>query len=236
MVGKLCAAIVSEDPEEMIKSAKSALEEGADLVEFRLDYLRKPMDPERLREFSDKCIITIRQKDQGGVFEGTETDRLELLKKFSKINPLYLDIELNAARKNPEIVKELVKNCKNVIISWHNFESTPPLEDLVEMYKEAVGMGGIAKLITTAKLVQDNFTVMTLYREVNAKGDLVSFAMGETGTLTRVLCLYEGSPFSFVSFGGKPSAPSQIPLQIMRRLIASAGSVYGAGRDLRKVT
>ena len=221
VAGKLCAAIVSKDSNTMIRSARQALDEGADLVEFRLDHLlRIEKDlPDRLRGFSGRCVITIRSKEQGGAFAGSEGSRIEMLKAFSKIKPLYLDIELHAARKNPEAVAELKKNCRNLIVSFHDFDATPRINALVQVYNEAIEMAGIVKVVTMARSAQDNITSMLLYRKARPRGSLIAFTMGDIGTLTRVLCLYAGSPMSYVSFGNKPSAPGQIPLKTMRRLI-----------------
>jgi 3-dehydroquinate dehydratase-1 len=221
MHGKLCAAIVSKDSESMISSAREALSVGADLVEFRLDHLAKLEDdlPSRLDEFADRCIITLRERSQGGSFAGSESERLRLLKSFSSINPLYLDVELDAAKRNPELVKELSKKCQNLIISFHDFKSTPDLNVLVGVYRDAIRLGAVSKIVTTANSTQDNVTVLSLYGMAKAEGNLISFAMGEIGALTRVLCLYMGSPLSYVSFG-KASAPGQIPLEMMRKLIS----------------
>jgi 3-dehydroquinate dehydratase-1 len=219
--GKLCAAIVAKDSDSMLESAVQALEKGADLVEFRLDHLVRIDDTltDRLKAFSDRCVVTIRKKSQGGAFTGPEEERLRWLKKFSSINPLYLDIELDAAKANPDVTRVLLKNCKNVIFSFHEFDSTPELETLAEKYKDATGLGGIAKIVTMAKSQQDNITSMLLYNGVGNKGTLIAFTMGELGVLTRLLCLYAGSPISYVSLGNNASAPGQVPLEIMKRLM-----------------
>ncbi len=222
MNGKLCAAIVSSNPESMIQSAREVLSLGADLVEFRLDHLDKINGslPSMLREFSDKCIITIREKNQGGAFKGSEQERLALLRSFSLIHPLYIDIELDAAEQNPEVVRELSKGAQNVIVSYHDFSSTPDLDMLISIYNRQSAIGGISKLITTAKSAQDNINILSLYKKVKPNGKLISFAMGDLGVLTRILCLYAGSPVSYVSFGKRASAPGQIPLEVMKNLIA----------------
>ena len=219
--GKLCTAIVAKDPDAMIRSAEQAFGEETDIVEFRLDYLTRIEEdlPERLSGFSDRCIITIRTKSQGGAFAGPEEERLRLLEGFSRIRPLYLDIELDVAKANPGTAKVLLKNCKNVIFSFHDFNYTPGLEVLVKKYKDATELGGIAKIVTMAKSQQDNITSMLLYREVVRDGTLIAFTMGELGALTRILCLYAGSPISYVSLGSNASAPGQIPLETMKKLI-----------------
>ena len=43
------------------------------------------------------------------------------------------------------------------------------------------------------------------------KINLISFCMGEIGKHSRILCLYLGSPFTYVSLG-KPIAPGQFSL------------------------
>ena len=53
--------------------------------------------------------------------------------------------------------------------------------------EESLGHGSLAKVITTATGVEDNLTTLTLCRD--RPGKVVSFCMGELGTLSRVVSM-----------------------------------------------
>ena len=63
------------------------------------------------------------------------------------------------------------------------------------------------KIVTTAKGPTDTATILALYSRA-ARTNLVAFAMGDSGKISRLLCLYLGSPFTYVALG-KPTAPGQ---------------------------
>jgi len=54
----------------------------------------------------------------------------------------------------------------------------------------------------------------------NKKGkvNLIAFAMGDFGRISRVLSLYLGSPFTYVSLG-KPIAPGQFSVDEIIKII-----------------
>ena len=97
-------------------------------------------------------------------------------------------------------------------------------------------MGELApyvKIVTTATGAADPARVLSLYGAARRLGRgsgagaagragegggggkgrrrpwLVAFAMGEMGRMSRVLCLYLGSPYTYVSLGGAAVAPGQ---------------------------
>ena len=63
----------------------------ADVIEFRLDLF--PSFPEYSRIKTEKpSIATIRRKEDGGRFEGSDEERLRLLMKYSKYSD-FVDVE-----------------------------------------------------------------------------------------------------------------------------------------------
>ncbi len=233
MKGKICASIVSEGSHAMLESAKKALFDGADLVELRLDHLSaidKGLPAVIRREgLSGRCIITIRKKSQGGLFKGPEKRRLSLLELFSTITkPLYLDVELETARRNRKMIEKLRKRGQQIIISHHDFEKTPGTEELYSRYREARAMKSLSKIVTMANLPDDNLRILSLYGKTGKNNDLIAFTMGSIGQLTRILCISLGSPLTYVSYGSKAAAPGQLSLETARRIVL-AMQQSGAG-------
>ncbi|MDR2813842.1 MAG: type I 3-dehydroquinate dehydratase, partial [Prevotellaceae bacterium] len=105
---------------------------------------------------------------------------------------------------------ELAKKhgCK-IIISYHNFEQTPGLPEMRQIVADSRSMGAdVVKLVTTARSTHDSARVLSLYE---GEKNLVAFAMGHEGRVTRVACLYLGAPFTYASPAlGLEAAPGQI--------------------------
>ena len=73
------------------------------------------------------------------------------------------------------------------------------------------------KIVTSAKTINDSSKVLSLYNN-SSKTNLIAFAMGDYGRMSRILCLYLGSPFTYVSLG-KPIAPGQFSLEQVKKIL-----------------
>ena len=105
-----------------------------------------------------------------------------------------------------------------LIVSWHNFSATPPLKQLLEVYRSCAEKGAdVVKIVTTANSLIDATRTMRLYRSVarlpRKRGNrppLAAFAMGSAGKFTRYLSLKLSSPLSYTyPDGAKATAPGQ---------------------------
>ena len=101
----------------------------ADYVELRLDYLNQLPDvhsfTELTRSYKDKIIVTIREKDEGGVNSIDPRVKSEFLKRLYELNYLY-DVEAKFALKY-NIPYE------GKIVSLHYFDRVPPYEEVEEI-------------------------------------------------------------------------------------------------------
>ena len=105
-----------------------------------------------------------------------------------------------------------------LIVSWHNFSTTPPLKQLLEVYRSCAEKGAdVVKIVTTANSLIDATRTMRLYRSVarlprkrDNRPPLAAFAMGSAGKFTRYLSLKLGSPLSYTyPDGANATAPGQ---------------------------
>lgn len=105
-----------------------------------------------------------------------------------------------------------------LIVSWHNFSTTPPLKQLLEVYRSCAEKGAdVVKIVTTANSLIDATRTMRLYRSVARlprkriqRPPLAAFAMGSAGKFTRYLSLKIGSPLSYTyPDGANATAPGQ---------------------------
>jgi 3-dehydroquinate dehydratase-1 len=212
----LCVSISEPSVRKILKLIKQS-----EIAEVRLD-LMDLSDQEIVKVFSSegKIIATCR----AGKF--SDEQRKRKLKKAIESGASYVDMELDAPGS---FKKELISsarrhNCK-VIISYHNFNGTPPTDELNKRVVASFAQGAdIAKVACIASSESDALRILSLYAKHK---NLVALGMGESGRITRVASLLMGAPFSYVSVGaGKETAPGQINKQQMKK--ALRGMAKGA--------
>ena len=119
----ICIPIVGPTQNKSLEDIASA-EPLADFLELRLD-LMVDYDLDILLTASAKpCIVTNRTKLEGGQFQGTEEERVNILKKAMEAGAEYVDIETSTPR---ELLKPFLESDRKskVILSYHNFTDTP---------------------------------------------------------------------------------------------------------------
>lgn len=220
---KVCASVAAPSPAAMVRKAERALSLGSDLVEFRLDTLEEPSSQEVervVKRFADMAVVTVRSKADGGKFVGGEGERLDLISRLTKIGPAYVDVELSTATKNGRWLDSLPRSVQR-IVSWHDFRTTPRLEALRKIRDIELEHGLVAKVVTMATKLEDNAKTVALCRE--NPGRVVSFCMGELGSISRVMAMALGSPIAYAALPKDAVAPGQLSIPAMtefRRLVS----------------
>ena len=220
MSTKVCVTIAKSNPRKIVKDIKNALTDS-DYVEIRLDFLKPNQIPFCLtlsKKYLNRCICTVRPTTEGGKFQGTEQERISILKLVSEFEPHLLDVEYNTLRKNKKLQKYLKSSGTNILVSWHDFVKTPNEQTLKLTLQRMSKFSSNIKIVTTAKTISDTIRVLSLYKNHTKKINLVSFAMGDHGRMSRILCTKLGSPFTYVSLG-KPVAPGQFSLKEMKSIL-----------------
>jgi 3-dehydroquinate dehydratase-1 len=215
---KTCVAIAENNPKKLARIVKSALKKS-DFVEIRFDFL-KPKDIPDVLELVKKqltrCVCTLRPKNEGGEFTGSEMERKSIIKLIAEYNPFLLDVEFNALQKDKKFFNYMKNSKTRILVSWHDFKKTPKIVDLTKKFTSMKKFSNYVKIVTMAKTVNDATRILSLYNNTS-KAKLVAFSMGEEARFTRVLSLHMGSPFTYVSLG-KPIAPGQFSLEEIRSM------------------
>jgi len=217
---KTCVSIAENSPDKIKDKLKNALKKS-DYAEIRFDFLKTEEIPQTLEDIKyelKKVVCTLRPKSEGGKFEGSEKERISTLKLIAEYNPFLLDIEFNTIKKNKELAKYLKSTKTKLLISWHDFKKTPKFSELKNKMNLMSKFSHNVKIVTTAKSAKDSTTTLQLYSQ-NKKSNLIAFAMGDNGRLSRILCLYLGSPYTYVSLG-KPIAPGQFSVDEVKKIIS----------------
>jgi 3-dehydroquinate dehydratase-1 len=211
---KICTPVFEKTADEAFKSAKICIESGADLLEIRIDALKNPtpkMAIKLIKEIDFPIIATNRISTEGGFFSGSERERTEILIESSK-EAEYVDIELNCRE---DFRSKVIESANCSIISFHDFEKTPPLSELLMVVEKEREIGDIAKFAVTPQNIGDTITVLNVLSEYP---DTVAISMGEMGKYSRVVGPLLGAPFTFASVGAK-TAPGQLDLKSTRFML-----------------
>lgn len=218
---KICASITEFQSGEFDKTVARAFDMGASILEIRFDYISNNKLTEALatvRPYKAKCIYTLRRISQGGKFDGSEEQRIRYLKELACQQPMMIDVEYETLQECPEICG-FIKSLKiPILLSWHDFDSTPSEKQMLELLNLMSTYSNNNKLVTMAKSLDDTLRVMSLYETVDKSVNLVAFCMGEIGLVSRVLCLSRSNcPFTYASLD-RPVAPGQVTVEQMKKL------------------
>jgi 3-dehydroquinate dehydratase-1 len=206
--------ILNKSSSDILESIDKAIIEGTDLVELRIDAMKNP-DPQKvaslIEEIEHPLIATNRMKEEGGFYEGTESERTEILLEVAKYAD-YVDIEL---RTKDKYRSKIIKASKSSIISYHNFKKTPSIHEILEIVKFEKDLGDLAKFAVMPSNIQDTLKVLEVLSKVD---NTIGIAMGELGRYTRVVAPLFGSPITYASLNNK-SAPGQMDIRTTRNII-----------------
>lgn len=186
----------------------------APLQEVRLDLLESLDDDVfALLEARSDLVLTCRGSAEGGGFDGSETERRQVLGRALDSGPRYLDLELSIPA---ELRRELYQRRgeTKLILSWHRFEpgglERPELDRLA---------GEPADLLKVALALEDAAQLAPLRRLLaGQQRPVLRLGMGPAGLLSRALYGAFGSPWTYVSAGrAVATAPGQLTVNQARR-------------------
>jgi len=186
------------------------------LLEIRIDRFRR-LDEEsvfqKIRSFQKTrlpLIATIRSRKEGGGRHLSDSQRLGL---FKKILPLVQIIDLELSSTSLKALIPLAhRKGKSVILSYHNFHSTPPDPALLRLIEKARRRGADWVKIAVTPRREGEVGRLLLLTHRNRDKDLITIAMGRRGKASRLLAPLFGSRLTY-SFLDRSQAPGQIPIR-----------------------
>ena len=215
----ICASIPAENPESLRDKINRAFSFGANYIEIRFDFLDLSDMEEALKiaeNIREKAVFTLRTPAEGGKFKGNNNDRIEWLKKLAMAKPMLLDIEYSTIQSNDDLANYCKTQKIPVLLSWHDFEKTPPKDQLKYMLEKMRVYSNHIKMVTTAINIVDALRILDLLYENTAESNLIAFSMGEAGIISRIMCTIIGrSPFTYAALE-ESIAPGQLTVVQMR--------------------
>jgi len=216
----------------MMAEHRHMAEQGAEMVELRLDYVTSRVNIRRLLaerpEKPCQVIITCRRQEDGGKWTGTEEARILMLREAIAEGIDYVDLEEDIAAQIPRYGKT------KRIISYHNMRKTP--DDLPALHARMAKLDpDMIKITALANDPHDNVRMLEMMRA--SEIPTVAMCMGDIGTPSRILSAKFNSPFTYATFHHERAlAPGQLSFTQMREIyhydsIGPQTAVYGVIAD-----
>jgi 3-dehydroquinate dehydratase/shikimate dehydrogenase len=225
----ICVSIGRGRHRMMMAEHRHLAENGAQLVELRLDCIARSVNLKRLLTDRPCAVIaTCRRERDGGMWKGTEEARLMLLRSAIVEGVEYVDLEEDIAAS----VRRFGKTKR--IVSLHNFRETP--ENLETIHARLAALDAdVVKIATMAHNSHDNLRMLRLIRQ--SPIPTVGICMGEIGMPSRILARKFGAPFTYATFHEERAlAPGQLSYNKMKEVyryeqINAETQVYGVIAD-----
>ncbi|MDQ3069514.1 MAG: type I 3-dehydroquinate dehydratase [Acidobacteriota bacterium] len=210
---------VTGDTTGELRQRRDVAAARADIVEIRIDGVAGLDLAAVLADRVAPVVVTCRPVWEGGRFDGTEPDRLRLLRRARALGAEFIDVEFRAdwrsvapfdpgdgGRRAP---------AEGLVLSFHDFTGVP--QDL-ETIAEGMQTAGadVVKIAVTPGRLSD---CVRLARTGRSLRNAAMIGMGPHGFVTRVMPARFGSSWTYA---GELSGLGQVSTADMR-------DVYGAG-------
>ncbi len=241
---KICAPLTGDDTAELKKEACAVRDLPADMVEWRADHFAGAFGEDgadtdidavsrliadagkMLRSIlEDKPILfTLRTAPEGGRVNISAAVYEKILTTAASDGFAdMMDVELFTAGAGfSGIVAALHNMNVSVVGSSHNFEKTPPYDEMLGRLERMRDAGAdVCKIAVMPRCMEDVITLLSASIAMKQKypdTPLIALSMGREGIVSRIAGEYFGSDITFAS-AGKASAPGQISVADCRYIM-----------------
>jgi 3-dehydroquinate dehydratase-1 len=195
---------------ESLRTFTTSNRKFCDLAEARVDQIG-PDTPwleecRRIEASGTPVIATLRAAAEGGKSRLPDKERLDILcRALDHVSAV--DVELKS--ELPEPLSQLARTKgKALIVSFHDFETTPPGPRLEAIVKDISRFGAVAKISTMVKNASDLDTLERLLAKDWGVPRCV-IGMGDSGSSTRTSFPALGSCLTY-GYLDTPAAPGQL--------------------------
>lgn len=190
-----------------------------DFAEIRVDLLPAPPTPEAISRLTVPAIVTVRRHDEGGGLALGDSDREALYRELLPA-ACAIDIEGRSLRDFRDLVATARRSGRIVIVSHHDFETTPSAATLRSWERSARKAGAdVVKIATRTESAGDAARLLGLLAA--AQGPLAVMGMGTLGRASRLLFARAGSVLNY-GWLAAPQVPGQWSAADLRALLARA--------------
>ena len=225
---------------EALKTAADAADAGADLIEFRADFVEggkaeilSAAEAAVRGAQGVPVLFTFRTIKEGGSSPISPEDYADLAEKAVRNLRIYgIDIELSQPSA-PELLRLARRQKVKSVLSLHRFDGTPGFSEMTDTLFRMERMG--ADLAKCAYMpVSPGDAARTMGASAYASGRMgipvLSISMGEMGRDSRVSGEIYGSSLTFGCLPGSESAPGQIEIKALRSELERVHEMRKGGR------
>ncbi len=232
-VPKVCVPIVETKVNDAVLSAGNLKARGADVAEWRIDWLDDAHDISKVVEAAG-CIrtalgevpllATFRTAGEGGEKEISVQQYIDLYLALIRSGYVDLiDVELFFDEEASKIlVEEAHKEGVCVIASNHDFQKTPEKEELFRRVKLMIELGAdIPKIAVMPQKVEDVMVLLIATYEMSryiSDRPIITMSMSKEGVISRFSGEFFGSALTFAAIG-KESAPGQVEAGNLKKIL-----------------
>jgi 3-dehydroquinate dehydratase type I len=147
--------------------------------------------------------------------------RRALLLESIRCGAAYVDIEHDAEPGyRISLLREAARARTRVILSYHNYNGTPPVSTLKGLIRKCFRQGAeYVKVACRADSPSDAARLLGLLGDPLANGRLITVGLGKSGRAVRAFAPFLGSPFTYASLEpGRETAPGQVSAKRLARV------------------
>jgi 3-dehydroquinate dehydratase-1 len=203
----------------------------ADGLELRMDFADEPLAQLDTYSGDLPILVTNRPTWEGGEAADTarRLDVLETALEHDAVTAVDLELAAleGAGDHDASRVADVARDHDaSVVVSTHNFESTPDREAIVSRLERACAHGDVGKMASTAQSPDDVLAMLGATRELTAGGEQVAtMCMGSAGRHSRAVAPLYGSCIGYAPVDpADATAPGQYDLATLRRLVGQLQS------------
>ena len=230
----ICAPLVAATVEALVEETTAVAEKQPDLLEWRVDFFQGIADTDQVLEAAWRIrqaapgiplLFTRRSRREGGQpIDLAEEQVLELYHAVCKSGLIALiDYEMGNEAEHVARVHNMARRSGvKLVLSYHNFQETPPAAELVRRFAQAEELGAdVGKVAVMPQKLDDVLTLLqaTLQSSRERSIPIISMSMAGWGALSRLCGGVFGSALTF-AVGASSSAPGQMPIEDVRSGIA----------------
>ena len=230
----VCVPLVGKTRGEILAEAENIPAIAPDIIELRVDAWEfveeTAASVSMIRDVRKTVgeipvILTCRGHWEGGFKKVSDEAKFALYREAAAGGLVdFLDMELAYGdEKIRETLRMLENSSVSLIVSFHDFEKTPPKEVLFSTLAAEIRAGAhVAKLAAMPRNEEDVLALLSatiLVRREYPHIPLITMSMGGIGAVSRVTGGLFGSDLSF-AVGSKASAPGQIPVAALKQCLS----------------
>ncbi len=231
---KIAVSLTGAAREDLIAQARALPGLGADLAEWRMDCFAQVENSAAVeaclrdlrRSLGEMPLLaTFRTDREGGSHPLSAPHYIALNEAvFSSGQADLIDVELfSGGDCVPHLVAAAHSAGVRVVLSNHDFEKTPPKDELIRRLCRMQELGAdLLKIAVMPRCRSDVLLLLQATEEMlsqHARKPLITMSMGDLGMVTRICGGFFGSAVTFGS-AAQASAPGQLPSEHLRTLLS----------------